>query len=404
MSRSLVRSLSLRLAASSALVLVAGAQAVTSVAHLGSAVDAAPRTSGPCLDQPALVPAFELARDLTLYPALYGCAASHPGPWSTAWAPGGTLYASLFGGAIGSSNCLVARLDPATLAPTALIPVGDGPQEIVFTETSGGALAHGFVTNSTASTVTVFDATEQVVATIAIPTAGPWGTAFPFGMAVSPDGSRVYVGTSDGSGKVFAIDAQGLALVPSETLLLGAGNGFGRMLFAGETLVLTMTTFDPGYTGSTARVVFVDPAHPRQATVRTLLGVHDGSAFPNPIDAALFCGQRVFVAGFDMGPQVFVFDAPSRQLVDVVPTGTSQAQGKLHGLAIGPNGLGVVCDYVADELCWFDASTRGALGVTDLSLLPGWHTNPSGIAFAPDGRSLVVTCEGSSSLVRFRLP
>jgi DNA-binding beta-propeller fold protein YncE len=386
------------------LVAAASAQVVTSSTHVGSAVDAAPRTSGPCLDQPALVPAFELARDLTLFPGLYGCVAPSPGPWSVAWAPGGGLYASFFGGAIGSSNCLVARLDPGTLAPTLLIPVGAGPQEIVFTETSGGTLARGFVTNSSGSSVSVFDAAHQVVATIPIPTTSPWGTAFPFGMAVAPDGARVYVGTSDGSGKVFAIDTGTLTLVPAETLSFGAGKGFGRMLFAGGTLVLTMTTFDPGFTGSTAHVVFVEPAHPRRATVRTLMGVHDGSAFPNPIDAALFCGMQVFVSGYDMGPQVFVFDVATRQLVEVVPTGTSQAQGKLHGLAIGPNGLGAVTDFIADEIAWFDASTRGVLGVTDLSLVPGWHTNANEVVFAPDGQSLIVVGEGSSSLVRFALP
>jgi DNA-binding beta-propeller fold protein YncE len=250
----------------------------------------------------------------------------------------------------------------------------------------------------------VFDAFDRVVATIPIPTASPWGTAFPFGMAESPDGTRVFVGTGDGSGKVFAIDTRSLTLVPSETLSLGAGNGFGRMLFAGDTLVLTMTTFDPGFAGSTAHVVFVEPARPWRAVLRTLAGVHDGSAFPNTIDAALACDGQVWVSGFDLGPQVFVFDAPSRQLVDVVPTGTSNAQGKLHGLGVGPRGLVAVADYVSDEVAWIDAVARSPLGLTDLGALPGGHTNANDVLFAPGGGSLVVVAEGSSSLVSFDAP
>jgi DNA-binding beta-propeller fold protein YncE len=286
-----------------------------------------------------------------------------------------------------------------------VIPVGLGPEEIAFTTASPGAVRHGFVTNSTASTVTVFDAWDNVVATVPIPfdPEAPFATAFPFGLAVAPDQTRVYVGTLDGSGNVYAIDALAHVLLPAETIALGADHGFGRMLFAGARIVLTATLFHAGFQGSTAKVVLLDPADPGGATVHVLASSPDASAFPTPMDVATWC-DRIYVAGFDLGARIFELDAATGALVAAIPTGTSNRYGKFQGLGAGPDGLIAVADSFTDEVAWINASTRSLVALLDLSSLPDFHARVNDVLVGPAGTRVVMTGQGSETLAVFDRP
>ena len=244
-------------------------------------------TSYELFEGTAAVPSYTGAVELGLNASLIGCLAGQPSPWSGRYAPDGNhVYVTLFGGGLGGSNCLVAKLDAQTLAPVSTIQVGLAPEEIAFTTTTQGALEYGFVTNSTGSSVSVFNAADQVVATIPIPVqpGDPFGTAFPFGLAVAPDQSRVYVGTLDGSGNIYAINVATLALEPTETIAFGADHGFARLTFAGEILVVPITVYNPGFQGSTGEVAFLDPKSPGTLSEVVLATSPTASAFPNPID------------------------------------------------------------------------------------------------------------------------
>jgi len=336
--------------------------------------------------------------DLSSY---IGCSAGSALPWSAAFAPDrSSVYVSLFGGTIGGSGCLIVRIDPNSKAVLSAFSVDEGPEEIVFTTRPDGTWRHGWVSCSSASSVVVFDRSNHVVASIAIPFASGsgWSTAFPFGLAVSPDQSCVYVGTLDGSGKIWVIDAISRVLLPSETVSLGVGRGFGRLCFADDDLVVPSTLFHSGWQGSTAEVFFVDPADPGGATRIELATSSSSFLFPSPQDVALLCDGRLFVAGFDMGANLFVFDAPTRSLLRTLPTFTSQPDGKFQSLGLSSRGLLAVADYWTNELTLYDAWREEWLGLVDSSASTAYHAQLNELVFDPDGRELWVPSFASENL------
>jgi DNA-binding beta-propeller fold protein YncE len=345
------------------------------------------------------------ALSLALHPQLLECAASSYGPYGAALAPdGASLYVALFGSGFGAEGCRLARFDTGTLQLTGSVATGLGPVEIAFATPAGSTL--GFSANSSGSSVTVFDASDAVLATIPIPPqpASPWGTAFPSGLAVSPDQSRVYVTTNDSSGLVFAIDTTTLMLVPGETLSLGRNRAFSRPLFAGDQLVLPTTRFHTGFSGSTAELILLDPSAPAARRTTVLASSPDSSAFPSPLDAALWCDVELFVAGFDMGRRLFVLDPATGAVVDEIALPTSGAAGSYQGLATGPNGLVALTEYLTNELVWVDALSRTVLAVQPLAQLPDFHSQLNELVLLPSGAALVATGQHSDSLALFALP
>jgi len=298
----------------------------------------------------------------------------------------------------------IARLDAATHEVLATLAVDLGPQELAFTRLPSGRMDLGFVTCSSASTVTVFDPDDSVVASIPVPfdPDGPFQTAFPSALPLSPDGSRLYVGTLDGSGDVHVIDTRTLARLPAETLHWGAEHGIGRLAFHGGTLVVPLTEYLPGFVGSTAKVGFVDPSRPRGASALTLVSATDGASFPAPQDVAFGCGGKAYVAGFDMGPRVWVVDVASRSLLGTVPTFTSQAAGKFQGLAADGRGMLVVADFFTDEIAVIDTRTDAWVRTSDVATL-GPHGQVTELVFAPGRGELVAPCLTSENLAVFAL-
>ncbi len=330
---------------------------------------------------------------------LTSCSASSAGPWSSAFTPDGSeLWVPLYGSGFGGENCQIARIDAQTRQLLGVTPVGLAPEEVV----SGGT-RYGYVTDSSSSTVSILSPTGQVLRTIDIPfdPGSFFQTAFPFGLAVSPDQSEVFVGTLDGSGDVFVIDVGSAALAPSRTLHLGAERGFARMLFAGQDLVLTATRYNPGFQGSTAEVILVNPDDPAGARTTVLASSPDSSAFPSSQDVALLCENRLFVAGFDMGANVYVLQAKSGELTGILPTQTSMPQGSFQSLGLSSRGLLCVADLGTHEVAFFDAWTEQWLGTVDASALPGFNSQVNELTFSPDGSRLVATATASDTLVLF---
>lgn len=357
----------------------------------------------PCDPAFPLPPVYDRRVPLAAYAS---CGAFQTMPWAAAYAPDGTaLYVSAFGGFIGQGGCSVLRLDPGTLAVEAEIMVAEGPEELAFKTAADGSMEYGFVSASSASSVVVFDRSDAVVETIALPfdPAGPFPTAFPFGLALSPDQSRLYVGTTDGSGNVFAIDTVELELVPGETMNFGADVTFGRMLFAGPELVIPTTEFHSGSSGSTAAILFVRPGAPERAEACVLASSSHAGRLPSAQDVALHCGNRLYVAGFDMGRRVFELDVQSRRLMRVLPTKTLQRWGKFQGLAVSPEGLLAVADFVSDEIAWIDVGTGTWLGITDAASLAHDHSQFLELTFSPDAGRLLATGHTSDTLAVFEV-
>lgn len=372
------------------------AQQVVGAGHVGSRAAANPQPAPPC--RPATVVPPQWHHAVAQSPSACG---GSVWPFSARFTPrGDRLYVPIFGGLIGNGGCAVRRLHPVSLATLAEIPTGESPQEVAFTTFPDGSLKRGFVTNSSASSVTVFDANDAVVATIPIPFAsgGSFATAFPFGLAVSPDQTTVYVGTQDGAGWVHAIDTATMTLAPQRAIYLGADHGVGRCAFAGATLVLTVTRYLPGFVGAEAKLVCVDPAQPQVLNELVLASSSSGLLFPSLQDCAVDCDGTVWTAGLDLGPWVFGIDPTTLTLKHVLPTNTSQPDGKFQALGLSAQGLLVVADFWTDELASFDARRRVWLSVTSMSGLPTFQGAAQELEFAPNRDVLVVPWAASDNL------
>jgi len=385
--------------------LVVAALPAAAPAQTGQQAPAAQARRSRCLPQPYASPSYSHEVDLSPFLQCGGAAT----PFSIAYTPDGSrAYATLFGGLVGNGGCVVVRLDPQTLAVEASITSGESPEELAFVTWPDGSMRLGFVTDSSSSTVTVFDEFDQVVATIPIPfdPQATYATAFPYGLAVSPDQSRVHVGTGDGQGFVHAIDVATLSLDASARIDLGADHGAGRMAFAGELLVIPATEYLPNFTGSSAKVCVVDPLQP--GVVRSLvLGSNStGVLFPSLQDVAIDCGGRAWLAGFDLGPRVFVVDpsaAGGPVLVRRVRTETSQSAGKFQGLGLSPDGILWVGDLYTAELSLIDVRRERWIETIDPGQLPVSLVAPNEIAFSPDGSRAAVLWIASENITVFDL-
>jgi YVTN family beta-propeller protein len=146
-------------------------------------------------------------------------------PYGVAVSPDGTkVYVTNDG----SNN--VSVIDAATENITAGVPVGNYPYGVAFSPDGTKV----YVANSNDNTVSVIDtATNNVTATVPVGNGGRGhhGGNYPYGVAVSPDGTKVYV-TNEGSNTVSVIDTatnnvtasvpvginpQGIAVTPEGT-------------------------------------------------------------------------------------------------------------------------------------------------------------------------------------------
>jgi len=386
-----------RIALAAVLALPASAQ-LSFLAHSSGQLPHAPAAQvRPCAPRFTPTPTWSSAVGVA---SNGGCGGS-AWPYSAKFSPNGDrLYVPLFGGYVGAGGCRVARLDPVTLATLAQIPTGESPQEIAFTTHVDGSVNLGFVSNSSSSTVTVFDAFDSVVATLAIPFAPGsfFPTAFPSGLVTSPDQTHVYVSTLDGSGVVYAIDTATLQLDAAAEIHLGADVTATRMVFAGQRLVIPATESLPGWVGSTAKVVVVDPALPQFARELPIATASTGFLFPSPQDCAVDCDGLVWLAGFDMGAFVFGVDPRTLTLRYAVPTHTSQSDGKFQALGLSKDGLLVVGDMWTHELSVIEARTRRWRTTLDTTALTTIQRGPQDIEFAPNADRLLVPWAGTDNV------
>lgn len=339
-------------------------------------------------------------QDLHALSLLGSCNPSNAWPWTARYSPDGQhVLVPLFGGYAGSGGCAVMQLDAQTLVWQATLPVEESPEEVVFLVDGQGQWTHTVVTNSAASSVSVLSAQGAPVATIPIPVrpSSTWGTAFPFGMAISPDRSTVWVGT--GEGRVFAIHTQTWSLEPARTLDFGEDHGFGRIAFAGDQLILTTTQYHSGFQGATASVMGLDPDSPGSLWEVFLATSATTSLYPSPQDVAVHSDGRVFVSGFDMGAQVFALDPMAGILLGAWATMTQPNSGKLQALGLHGDFL-CVADYWSGDLARIDTRTGAVAGLESVQV---FGQGPNDLTFSPNGNELLIPFAGSDELLRFQV-
>ena len=271
------------------------------------------------------------------------------------------------------SSATVSVIDTATNAVTATVPVGSGPFGVAVSPDGSRV----YVSNQNDSTVSVIDtATNTVTATV------PVGSR-PEGVAVSPDGSRVYVGNGL-SGTVSVIDTTTNTV--SATVTVDHGGPIGVAVNPDGSRVYVVDIYNV--------ISVIDTAtNTVTATVPVGSGPFGVAVSPD--------GSRVYVANACVSNTncnngtISVIDATTNAVTATVPIGYNPI-----GVAVSPDGSRV---YVANN-CGSSICTNGTVSVFDAAtntvtaIVPvGIHA--AGVAVSPDGSRVYVTNNNAVSVI-----
>lgn len=300
------------------------------------------------------------------------------GLWAMAWpseAGQSLAYVSS-----GSKPGTVSVIDTGDSVVVETVLVGPGPQGIAVTPDGkrvyvANTGASG--PNDTVSVIETASGTDTVVATIRV------GRA-PHGVAVTPDGKRVYV--ANGTESVSVIDTNTNAVVTTILLGLGASPFDVAVTPDGKHAYVT-NTLNNGPSGPPDNVLVI--ATTTNAVVATVpVGSNPHSVAVTPD------GKHVYVANLGSS-SVSAIDTISKT---VSATVSLEAGVAPFGLAVTPDGKHV---YVANT---------GSFGVSPSVLVIDTATNtvaatvpvggyPFEVSVTPDGKHVYVTNTGSGTSV-----
>jgi YVTN family beta-propeller protein len=220
----------------------------------------------------------------------------------------------------------------------------------------------GYITNNQSNNVSVIDtATNTVIVTI------PVGKQ-PSGIALSPDGSRVYV-MNTGENTISVIDTATNKV--GTTIALGGRPRLGPELMAitpdGKNLYVTLMR------GS---VLVIDTA--TNATIATIPVPTAGAVAISPNGSRAYV-QTVLTAG------VFVIDTASKQVIAHIPVPSNFSAG----IAVKPDGSAV---YASGGVRHPDVFVIDTSSNTLVATIP-CPGGAQGITFSPDGRKAYVANE-----------
>jgi DNA-binding beta-propeller fold protein YncE len=309
---------------------------------------------------------------------------------------GDLLYVAVCGDLpfVGTPNRAIAVIDPVTATVSGEIPCGFFPEEIAFAYDSlTGALLHGACTNSQSGTVTIWDASLTVVATVALPDPLGFGTCFPFGIAATD--THFLITTQDGSGDVHAISLATLALDPASARNVGAGRLGARCAVQAGALWIADSFGLPAFSGSEGGFLALDLT---TGTAASWLVARDDSyiLYPAGQDLAALPVGGAWLGGTDVGGRLWRVDV-NGALNRALDLGARP----VYGLATDSlGGLLAACTLYGGEVLLVDASAERLLSATAVANLgSGGHSQPNDAVFAHD--RLYVSCQGSESLLVF---
>lgn len=295
------------------------------------------------------------------------------------------------GGWPGAPNNVVAVIDPATDAVVQTIDCGLYPEVVAFSYDAAGQLAYGAVTNSTDGSVTIWDESQTVVATVVLPDPFAFGTCYPYGITAAEDGSKFYVSTVDGSGEIYAIDLT--------TLTLDAGAGFttpfasgSKLLASGGKLYAGTTRYNATWTDSEAGLAVIDLA--TGVVNETLLAPEGSGSYPGTQDVQLLHDGRVAVSGLMFDGYTYVFDTDG-----TLQRTFSQSSGSgAHGLALSPDGdVLVCCDLPNDKVVFLDLENHVQISSISMNSIGLGYGQPNDAVFAHG--KLYVTSQTTEEVV-----
>lgn len=265
-------------------------------------------------------------------------------PFGIAYNPATQLVYVSIAGSFGANNNAVAVIDPSSDTVVATMLVGLYPEDIAFDPTTGS----GAVTNSTSGSISFFNMSHMVTSTLQLPDPFGIGSCYPFG--ITHANGYYYVGTVDGSGEVYAIDAATNTLAPS----MGFSTNYrslGRMTStANGSLLATTTTYNATWSGATGGVFAYDLASASTGRQTNFLSQDNLGTYPSASDFT-FANGNTFMAGIDFDGLLYVVNedgTPAR----AIPTNGHSG----YGLATSEEGsLIAMCDLSAGAVVFFDA-------------------------------------------------
>jgi len=275
------------------------------------------------------------------------------------------------GGVLTAAPQVASPTDPpaptvaaSSTSPTvrAVLKVGQGPQGMAVSP-DGERI---FVANVGSRSLSLIDTITPPLS-VTIPMPGP-----PRYVAVSPDGSRAYVGMYTGDGADSAV-----AVVDTASKAVSSVVASGPQPYALAT----------GPNGD----VFVPNHGASDVTILDSATLQFGSAVtvqPNPHGVAFAPSiNRAYTANHE-SDSVSVIDLASKAVVDTVPVGHSP-----HSVAVSPDGrLVAAANYADSTVTFIDTATNKVTG----SVPAG--TTPQHLTFAADSRHLYVVNEDANAI------
>ncbi len=232
---------------------------------------------------------------------------------------------------------------------------------VVVNEASVAGSSYAYITNNQGTDVSVIDLSSNTVV------AGVEVGSEPYGVAVSPDGTQVYVACMGGG--VYIIDAAdntvvGTIEVPATTVAVSPD---GSTLYAASMYENELSVIDT-------------LSNEIRAGIEAEYYPHGIAVSPD--------GSRVYLAKIRSGC-VSVLDATSLDVIDNI----SLAEGSSPlEVEVSPDGSVL---YVTSYDCvWVvDTATNTIIDTIDIFFLPGMSASPRSFAISPDGSRAYVSTE-----------
>lgn len=288
------------------------------------------------------------------------------------------------------NNQRVDIIDLDTLSVVGSLDTGFFPEEIAIRSDGAQNVERIYVTNSSDSTVSVFESLTNPtpVATLSLP-----GFSFPFGLVLSPSQDRLYVGTGGGQGEIHVFDTDPLSLnFETELTPINVPGGHGRLCFDGpDRLVVPHSVLAGDFSHSDAFLTVLDPANPASRdTIQLAAG--GNFEYPSIQDCVVTSAGLAYMALFSGSDDIYVIDVRTMNLNTTIDLGPL-AENLQHGIGMraGEDYL-LVTNFVQSTVSLVDMNTNSVLADVPVG------NEPNDAIFIGDDSLALVTNQNSFSV------